>query len=143
MSYCRWSSDNFRCDLYVYESVYGCWTIHVAGSRYPDDTPPAPSLISLARGEMTQEEYSAKRAERDAFMAKHDMVPIALPHDGETFNVPSPGDAADKIEQLIALGYNCPEGVVSTLREEQEELDVQAVPVRKDAPHPNQDTPHE
>lgn len=33
MSYCRWSSDHFECDVYVYESVSGGWTTHVAGRR--------------------------------------------------------------------------------------------------------------
>ena len=29
MSYCRWSCDSFRCDIYAYEA-HGGWTIHVA-----------------------------------------------------------------------------------------------------------------
>lgn len=29
MSYCRWSSDNFKCDVYVYADVSGGWTTHV------------------------------------------------------------------------------------------------------------------
>lgn len=27
MSYCRWSTDDFKCDLYIYEDVAGGWTI--------------------------------------------------------------------------------------------------------------------
>jgi len=33
MSYCRWSSNNFNCDLYCYHSDWGFET-HVAGGRY-------------------------------------------------------------------------------------------------------------
>lgn len=31
MSYCRWSSDDFECDLYCYADVRGGYTTHVAG----------------------------------------------------------------------------------------------------------------
>ena len=33
MSYCRWSSDDFQCDVYVYESVAGGFVTHVAANR--------------------------------------------------------------------------------------------------------------
>jgi hypothetical protein len=33
MSFCRWSSDNFQCDLYCYADVGGGYTTHVAGYR--------------------------------------------------------------------------------------------------------------
>jgi hypothetical protein len=33
MSYCRWSSNDFQCDVYVYEDVAGGWTTHVACNR--------------------------------------------------------------------------------------------------------------
>ena len=38
MSYCRWSSDRFQCDLYCYEDASGGWTTHVAGNR-PEPIP--------------------------------------------------------------------------------------------------------
>lgn len=37
MSYCRWSSDRFQCDVYCYESVYDGYVVHVASSRDPED----------------------------------------------------------------------------------------------------------
>jgi len=33
MSYCRWSSDNWQCDLYCYDDISGGITTHVAGYR--------------------------------------------------------------------------------------------------------------
>ena len=39
MSYCRWSTDNFKCDLYCYEDVNGGFTTHVASNR---PSPPYP-----------------------------------------------------------------------------------------------------
>jgi hypothetical protein len=31
MSYCRWSCDDFRSDVYTYAHIDGTWTTHVAG----------------------------------------------------------------------------------------------------------------
>ena len=42
MSYCRWSSMNSMCDVYVYEDDAGGWTTHVAAKRRI--LPPIPSL---------------------------------------------------------------------------------------------------
>jgi hypothetical protein len=36
MSYCRWSTNNFQCDAYVYESDDG-WVLELAAKRYQDD----------------------------------------------------------------------------------------------------------
>lgn len=33
MSYCRWSSDNYQCDIYAYRHVCGGYQVHVAGRR--------------------------------------------------------------------------------------------------------------
>ena len=51
MSYCRWSSDNWKCDLYCYEDVSGGITTHVAGNRIVGDIPEAPlSLLGKTEG---------------------------------------------------------------------------------------------
>jgi len=34
MSYCRWSSDDFRCDLYCYADIGGGYTTYVAKVRF-------------------------------------------------------------------------------------------------------------
>jgi hypothetical protein len=36
LSYCRWSSDNFRCELYCYQDTCGGWTTHVAAGLSHD-----------------------------------------------------------------------------------------------------------
>lgn len=33
MSWCRWSTDSFRCDLYIYDSVGDFVSVNVAGRR--------------------------------------------------------------------------------------------------------------
>lgn len=99
MSYCRWSCMDGMCDLYVYESVGGFWSVNVASNR-----------TSLPWSQMAGDHSNWERN------------PIGLPADGETFDCATPGEAADKIEELMAMGYNCPPDVVTTLRAEQREI---------------------
>jgi hypothetical protein len=50
MSYCRWSSDDFQCDLYAWEDVSNCWIIEIAENRLvfneplPDPINPADDI---------------------------------------------------------------------------------------------------
>jgi hypothetical protein len=37
MSYCRWSSMDFTCDIYAYESDGG-FVVHVASGRFVDES---------------------------------------------------------------------------------------------------------
>lgn len=78
MSYCRWSSDNWKCDLYCYESVHGGYYTHVAGNRIVGDVPEidwraSPDDIAVA--------YKVQRE----FMDNCKRRDIGLPHDCETF----------------------------------------------------------
>lgn len=120
MSYCRWSSDDFKSDLYVYASVHGCWTIHVAANRIVGEVPPCSLSLLKTDG---PEAYMAARKVRTAFMDTAEHVPIGLPHDGETFNLASPGECADKCAELATMGYHVPDGVVAALREEGAEVE--------------------
>lgn len=125
MSYCRFSCDDFKSDLYVYARVDGLWVVHVAGRRWtahPDD---GPSLVLLDddgnvanSGHPTKETWDARCAWIESV-----MVDIDLPHATEMFTLDSPGAAADKVEWLLAIGYHCPSDVVPTLREEQRDID--------------------
>lgn len=111
MSYCRWSSDDFQCDLYVYESADG-YTTHVASHR-----------IAFAKPLPPEVPWSADNAE--AFVRRHNDVlalvrdspheKIGLPHDGATFQDASPGDCAHRLETLRALGYRVPQGAIDAL----------------------------
>jgi len=42
VAYCRWSSANWRCDVYCYASVSGFWVTHVANNRVDITRPLCP-----------------------------------------------------------------------------------------------------
>jgi len=113
MSYCRWSSDDFRCDVYVYEDVCGGWTTHVAGNRIVGEIPRVPDITTAP-----QDEWARAYQKQTAFLdgAKHE--PIGGPHDGETFNDPSPSECADRLDSLRADGYTVPQHAIDELRDE-------------------------
>lgn len=129
MSYARWSTDDFKCDLYIYEDVSGGWTIHVAGNRtvwlvdLPEEEPFTPGdgdsyLRYFARHrkvlDMLDEQYDGINFKRE---------PIDLPHAGESFNLDSPGKTADAVAMLRDLGYSVPYEVIDELRAEQADMD--------------------
>lgn len=143
MSYCRWSSDNWMCDVYVYASYMGCWTIHVAGTR--NVIPPLPDLpihrLATFGGKYDFEARKATYPSKlhaacaktqfwlaalwhRAHMASVDAVPkrpIGLAYDGETFYSVTAGDCADRLEMLRAAGYRVPQYAIDALRAEQEQ----------------------
>src|SRR5690348_8302216 len=103
MSYCRWSSDGFRSDVYVYESVYDCWTVHVAGRRRIGlDTLPQDPYDLLAncksKEDIPENWQDIYRAYHDALRALP-MEDINLPYAGKTFDLPTPGEAASKLRE--------------------------------------------
>jgi hypothetical protein len=126
MSYCRWSSDGMKSDVYVYASVDNNWTIHVAGRKKVglDTLPPDPYNLlfskKIAPSEFT-EIYKVWSKAYDLLEFKDHT----MPHAGESFHVDSPGECADIIIRLRSIGYHVPEGVIEALQEEQIELNEQ------------------
>lgn len=117
MSYCRWSSSNFGCDLYVYEDTGGGWTIHVAANRVVGHVPEVVWPIDPNDPEANAR-FATTQSEQTKFVVSAKREPIALPHAGETFNLPTALACAEKVEELAALGYRVPAYVAATLREE-------------------------
>lgn len=114
MSYCRWSTDNFHCDVYCYEDVSGGWTTHVAASRYPDDgRPPA---LELALTDFAK--YQQDTRDWNSIWPAIEMVPIGLPHDGETFNDPTLEAFLERLIMLRDAGYLVPSYVFDDVRAE-------------------------
>lgn len=137
---------NWRCEVYVYEDTLGGWTTHVAGRRRV--LPPVPDImggrlsarlhkwsgwtwdnerrIGACRVRWRGAVYGAW-SWFTAFwhnyihMRSLHLIPlrnIGLQHDGETFRDDSPGDCADRLERLSAMGYVVPRYVIDQLRQE-------------------------
>lgn len=119
MSYCRWSSDDYQSDVYVYESAQG-WETCVAARRYVF-AEPLPAAVPFPVGPGTDEQWAAwlvRGRVVDEILSRSELVPIGLPHDGETYLDASPGECADRLEALRGAGYHVPQYAIDALRDE-------------------------
>ncbi len=112
MSYCRWSTD---CDVYVYEGGMSGFMVHVAASRYVFKDPLPDPVLYTKRNFKEWFAWHERVREMTNVAA---LETIDLPHDGETFNEPTPAACADRLEQLKALGYRVPQYAIDALRED-------------------------
>lgn len=115
MSYCRFSSDDFQCDVYVYEDCYGGWTTHVA-SCHRVFREPLPPVIEWS--EDNHEAFCERDTRVMEMVDKAELVPIGLPHDGAFFNDETPGECAERLKELKAMGYLVPQYAIDALLEE-------------------------
>jgi hypothetical protein len=143
MSYARFSSSNWRSEVYVYEDVSGGWTTHVSAMRRV--IPPIPDLPVLLvprfRGRWDLDKccmvYPTRLHSFAAWvlygfwafwhskvhMWTVNLFPmrrIRLPYAGETFNHGTPGECADWLLELRSAGYHVPQYAIDALREEHE-----------------------
>ena len=113
MSYCRFSSMNWMCDVYCYADVGGGWTTHVASRRRAREPQPAyPDLLG---------DYEGWDRRYKQHMADLETIPledIGLPHDGESYNDSSLEAFRDRLIGLRDAGYNVPEYVFDEISEE-------------------------
>lgn len=147
MSYCRWSSDHFECDVYVYEGHR--WVTHVAGRRRKNKLPDAiKAMYPRFDSENFVSEYmAAKSAENEwiksqphktvmakstdgtavamYFLADSEFQALPAPHAGRTYEHDSPGECADWLLVLREAGFNVPQHAVDALREEQAEMNAE------------------
>lgn len=121
MSYCRFSTDDFSCDAYVYGDASGGWTAHVASSRYVLDAPlpalPAPPGAGVDTRPWAEEFLVATQA-RAYVLERAATAPIGLASDGQRLHTDTPGGMADHLERLRAEGYRVPQGAIDALRAE-------------------------
>jgi hypothetical protein len=115
VSYCRWSSDDSQCDVYVYEDCAGGFTTHVAGCKhvFKESLPPEVSYRD-------NKAFFARYEKINKMIDAADMVNIGLPHDGETFNDDTAEECADRLESLRAMGYRVPQYAIDSLRGEED-----------------------
>lgn len=122
MSYCRWSSDDYQSDLYVFGDVDGGYVSHVAGRRYvlAESLPPP---VDLGDSIESREAWLERHRKVQGIIKRSSHEVIPLPERGESFFHETAGECADNLERLRAIGYHVPQKAIDRLREEQDEAD--------------------
>lgn len=112
MSYCRWSSEDWKCDVYCYESTEGGYQVHVAARRVVGDVP----KVDWSSPKAVYETYQKQMKFMDT--VKREI--IGLQHDGESFSFNTAKETAAWLVHLKYLGYVVPEYAIEALMEEEE-----------------------
>lgn len=118
MSYCRWSSDKFRSDVYVYACYDNTWTTHVAASKLLDEYP-GPDPYSFE--EIQKPDWQDKLKKFHEWLEKAERGPPPPAHAGKTFKDDTPQDCAATLRMLRTEGYHVPDGVIEELEQEKDE----------------------
>jgi hypothetical protein len=117
MSYCRWSSDNFNCDIYAYESDMG-YEVHVAAGKYKGKIPETDFSLIRQGGDKNIAKYMRQRKAQSKYLEKCGTEPIGLPFDGESYTLVSLQEFYDKMLELKNTGYMFPDYVLEVIKEE-------------------------
>lgn len=113
MSLCRFSSDNFQCDVYVYPSSNG-WAVQVARHRLESETP-VPELQATWH-ELPVAQVVQRLREQHTWVRRAQKLPITHRLAGKTLTFDGPAACADALEHLSADGLRVPPAVVAELR---------------------------
>ena len=113
MSYCRFSSMDFKCDLYVYEAE-DCYCVHVANNRVIGDVPPL--LWGTDPGTL-RDSYRAQMK----FMETAKREKIGLPYDGKDFYLSSKEELVECLMSLKQAGYVFPYEIIEEIMEKEDE----------------------
>jgi hypothetical protein len=118
MSICRWSSNNWDCDLYCYEDYCGGITTHVASNRIVGDIPRLP-LMPIGKDSQSDEwkQWFAAYKEQSDFIDKAEYTLIGLRYDGESFSDYSWESFLERITNLRNIGYHVPDFVFDEANE--------------------------
>jgi len=112
MSYCRWSSDNWKCDLYCYEGSDGFVT-HIANRKLVKEAPLVPDLLTT-----DNETWSKAHGSQMDFLKYAKRKDIGLPYDGQTFVDESLEDFLERVKHLKETGYCVPDYVIKSIEDE-------------------------
>lgn len=118
MSYCRWSDDDFKCDVYCYEDLSGMWITCVAGKRLDFTGAELPPPVVYSDD---PEGWARRRSEVTNIVKTLPLAEIDLPRAGSVMRDPAPAEAAGTLETLREIGYNVPQYAIDALREEADE----------------------
>jgi hypothetical protein len=109
MSYCRFSDDNWKSDVYIYESADG-YVCHVASNRIVGDVPEVTynttAGFAMANRAQVDYVYSAER------------VSIGGEYDGETRVFSTLQELSDFTGELILAGYHVPVWAIDEIKAE-------------------------
>ena len=114
MSYCRFSSDDWRCDLYLYADVKGGYTLHIAHKRISGDVPRLDWDIE------DQDRFWQSYHTQNAYVQQAIYDPILLPFAGEDLRLADLAEVEAWLLRLRELGYNFPDYVLEMVRQERE-----------------------
>jgi hypothetical protein len=120
MSFCRFSDDNFKSDVYAYESADG-FVVHVASNRVVGDVPARPSIADIPY--IAPGEFSRAHQAQHEFLETAERAPIGGPYDGQSFRYATLRELHDGLLQLRADGYHVPQFALDDIEEELNEED--------------------
>jgi hypothetical protein len=118
MSYCRFSSDDHTCDVYVYFGASG-WTTHLAGVCLVWEVPLPPPIEYRSVNDFTDwltRRQAISQLLEDPTTHRFEQLPSF--NDSNVFHHDTAAECADHLEQLRAAGFNVPQFAVDALREE-------------------------
>jgi hypothetical protein len=120
MSYVRWSSDDFRSDVYCYADVNGGFTTHTAALRVPENTPRVGGF-PVNQDEEAWSEWARKHGEQMEFLDACERTPIEHPLAGKTFNDATLEDMRARLVMLKSEGFVVPDSAFEAIDAELEE----------------------
>lgn len=115
MSYCRWSTDDFQCDLYCYQSTDGVET-HIAGNRlhWKIELPPQVDLEFFKNGKIKRGSLKRHFHRWGKIMrlmedkSNYERKSIGLAYDGQSFTDSTPKEWHTTLLLLKCAGYKFP-----------------------------------
>ena len=125
MSYCRWSSMDFQCDVYVYADIGGGYTCHVAGRRRKNR--PSERYTDIIRETIVEPDVVDKKSFRermdqyDKEVSTSDWMDLPESPFGDTFNMETSNEMADALETLAGKGFSVPDYAIEALREQDDD----------------------
>jgi len=107
MSYTRWSTDNFRSDVYCYPHIDGHYQLEIASSREMESSEDTNSRV---RYRMPIDlPYAGHSFSFDTLKELYNKVryrmPIDLPYAGHSFSFDTLEELFNKLTELKILGY--------------------------------------
>ena len=113
MSLCRFSSMNFKCQVYCYESENG-YVIHLADNKHVGDIPEVPSV-----GTIPNEEWIELYKKRNDALDNAKREKITLPYAGESFYNLTFEEMIEQMKELKEIGYIFPQYIL-TMKDDEE-----------------------